>query len=560
MRFLTSIFLLVTLSGAASALALRPLTNEMVLEDLNQLVKNVQAYYGPLEYKSSKLGFKLDDAVTLAEKQIRAAKSEAEAISALAKFLGKLGDGHVSIQFPNYTSNTSQYSIPIFVTPVEGKAIVATVDPSITNLGIEVGDELVSVDGEPTMTFADKVSAYRSFGNPKSNAHLIYQALRRDSYMVELTPKRAEATLIVAKANGKKLTVNAVWRPRALHDADVKFVASKDPSASYLFRGVRDFNDAAGAASLQAMGASEPFYYTAQAREKFRITRIHANADFLAKFKVDPLKVPDVFAAMLKYENKNILVLRMPTYSLPEGQWQPYIQLYKAILNQYEPFADVLVVDQTHNPGGNSNYLEAFLQLFIKERAASVVQFMRADRKWIRHYEAMAAQADPKLESERSRQLMLRARMIETSQDKGEFLTKEPIPLNWDSELDPNQDYTWKKPMLVLIDELAGSCGDIFPMVIKRNNIAKLFGEATMGLGGNVEPIGELTHTGASVNLTRGLFAVYRADGKYADADLAENNGQKPDYPHSISLNDFRAGLVGYVEAFAKAAVEQLPK
>ncbi len=119
-------------------------------------------------------------------------------------------------------------------------------------------------------------------------------------------------------------------------------------------------------------------------------------------------------------------------------------------------------------------------------------------------------------------------------------------------------DYTWKKPMLVLIDELAGSCGDAFPMLVKSNKRAKLFGQNTMGLGGNVEKVAQLNHSRINIALTRGLFFPSREGG--ADpSEVIENNGVAPDIEYAHSVSDIRAGYVNYVKAFSKKALEQIP-
>ena len=113
--------------------------------------------------------------------------------------------------------------------------------------------------------------------------------------------------------------------------------------------------------------------------------------------------------------------------------------------------------------------------------------------------------------------------------------------------------------MLVLIDELAGSCGDMFPMLVKANKRAKLFGQNTMGLGGNVEEVGQLNNSRITIAMTRGLFFPFRADAKYVPADLVENNGVAPDYEYAHTLKDFHGGYVDYVKAFSDKAIEQIP-
>jgi tricorn protease len=147
------------------------------------------------------------------------------------------------------------------------------------------------------------------------------------------------------------------------------------------------------------------------------------------------------------------------------------------------------------------------------------------------------------------------SQQIERAYDAGLSFTS-PLPFYGEPMLAGDTSYTWKKPVLVLVDELAGSCGDVFPMLVKANGAAKLFGERTWGLGGNVEGF-TLNYSLADVRLTRGLFAAYRGEqATYEDAVYAENNGVTPDIPFKRTLEDFRKGYVGYVKAFADEAVK----
>lgn len=146
---------------------------------------------------------------------------------------------------------------------------------------------------------------------------------------------------------------------------------------------------------------------------------------------------------------------------------------------------------------------------------------------------------------------------VEKAYDLGEVMT-EPLPIIGGRNKVSPLDYTWKKPMLVLVDELAGSCGDAFPMLIKNNKVAKIFGHRTMGLGGNVEEL-TLTQSQAHLRMTRGLFTSYRDDHNYLPENFIENNGVQPDYLYDHTVDDFRNGFVGYVREFSLKAIEQIP-
>jgi C-terminal processing protease CtpA/Prc len=125
-----------------------------------------------------------------------------------------------------------------------------------------------------------------------------------------------------------------------------------------------------------------------------------------------------------------------------------------------------------------------------------------------------------------------------------------PIPFFFESEtIDPDPVH-WTKPAIVLIDELSVSCADFVPAVLKANGTMPVFGQRTMGGGGNVEGVATLTHTRARLNLSRGLATVFDPSGAYPEARFIEDNGVVPDVVFSHTLADFRGGYVAYVRAF----------
>jgi C-terminal processing protease CtpA/Prc len=105
--------------------------------------------------------------------------------------------------------------------------------------------------------------------------------------------------------------------------------------------------------------------------------------------------------------------------------------------------------------------------------------------------------------------------------------------------------------VLVLHDELSGSCAEACPKVLQSGGIVKTFGARTMGLGGTVEPVATLQFSRATLILSRGLNGVFGRDGVIS---LIENAGVTPDYPYKRTIADYRGGHLGYVTAFSQVA------
>ena len=248
--------------------------------------------------------------------------------------------------------------------------------------------------------------------------------------------------------------------------------------------------------------------------------------------------------------------MRSASYSQSDYKGDVYIKAYMALLSEYENLADVLVLDQTHNPGGS--YCASFYDIFANAGDTQGVEKLRADRKWINDlYINWPASIGPTGNPWDAKQSLAWGSLVEKAYDNGDFLS-EPVPLFSGALYSTNMGYKWKKPMLVLIDELAGSCGDMFPMLVKANNRAKLFGQRTMGLGGNVEQVGQLNNSRIAISLTRGLFYPYNPNAQPKDTDYIENNGVTPDYEYAHTVSDFRNGYFNYVQSFSQKAIEQI--
>jgi hypothetical protein len=521
--------------------------------DLEQLFGYIRTFYGPYEYKEARFGY-----------SIAALEDEARAIfdgeptddgfyTAGNWLLSRFDDGHVNLLAALRSNPIVRYEVGLFLTPVEGKALVAEVAETLAGMGIAYGDEVVAVDGvSPFTLLADEIREIDGFGNPITNQHLIFRALSRPGFAANLRPQGPTAHLDLRRADGTDYTLDLIWRE--IRNEPVRFNTEATAlnalqTQSYLSRRALEVN-AGAEGSLATIGSPTPFFLTPATAAAFDITPVTPNAAMLAQYGLDPSQLPSIFAGLYSHAGKTILLIRQSVYGDP-GE----LQYYRAVMDQFDNFVDGLVIDQTHNPGGSIQYCVDFARLFTATAGESFVQAYNTDRSWVNDLRGLARSIDPTLSSELALRFELLATRIENAYDAGDPIT-QPLPLLTGSELLPDEIYVWTKPRLVLIDELAGSCADIFPMLVKANRLAPLFGRRTMGLGGNVEGFGPLTNSQASLTLTRGLFTTHQDDETYSPGDFVENNGVQPDIEHVISVSDFRRGFVDYMTHFSDVIVD----
>ena len=332
-------------------------------------------------------------------------------------------------------------------------------------------------------------------------------------------------------------------------------ITPKSGTLNFAVPYVSDINVIEGHAAQ--MGAVDPFFLTPETKSQYKFVKVYPSEASMKKYGISDAAVkPAIYAAIYRFEGKTILLVRQNTYHPEDFSGGQYMKAYQALLSEYEQFADVLVLDQTHNPGGS--YCANFYNIFAKEGDVQSVEQVRADRKWVNDLKINwpAEVGDDSPWDVKS--MLAWGSIVEGAYDRGDFLS-QPIPLFGDTSYAIQRQFTWKKPMLVLIDELAGSCGDMFPMLVKANNRAKLFGQNTMGLGGNVEPVGTLNNSRITIAMTRGLFHQYRPEGANRPSDLVENNGVAPDIEYSHTVADVRGGYVDYVKKFSEEALKQIP-
>ncbi len=232
----------------------------------------------------------------------------------------------------------------------------------------------------------------------------------------------------------------------------------------------------------------------------------------------------------------------------------------KAVLNDFQASNDVLVIDETNNPGGQISFALDLFSLLITSPKTNIGLAFHADRKSINDFRAAAdslSSFGPDfawLAARYEGQAEALERAYDSGQRLGPLFPSAFYDLN-DDRVFPDADVQWTKPVVVLANELSFSGGDLFPLVVKTNHAATLFGARTAGLGGSVEEVATTTYAQASLRLTRSLFAPMTAQNQIPTGALTEDEGVVPDIAYSPTVADFRSGYVSYVRAFSDAAI-----
>jgi C-terminal processing protease CtpA/Prc len=549
------------ISAEKDSAQLRQLDTDERAQDFDQLLSLFKAYYGPYEYKERVLGINIAETAARLKAQALQAKTDEEFASYVFQFGATLRDGHVQIALENSANGILRYKVPVIITPVEKHAIVAVADPKLKDFeGLVAGTEILEIDGKSPFDYLPTILKYRSSARDLSNQHYILYALQRPSYMTDLKPTSPTVRLKIKTAQGETRVHELPWIVDRYNPA-----LSNLPGQSALLdlrvpfaQDINSAVDAGAKGHIRQMGAVDPFFLTPQTQARFKFVKVYPSDAYRKAYDLKDHEKPPIYAALYKYQGKTVLLVREAAYYQEDFKPEVYLKAYQALLDEYQDIADVLVLDQTHNPGGS--YCSEFYNIFARDNDVQSAEILNTDRKWINELKVTDSELskDPNSPKFFTEALVAAwGRSVEKAYDANLPLS-EAIPLFSGTMFAQKQKMNWTKPMLVLIDELAGSCGDMFPMLVKANKRAKLFGQTTMGLGGNVEEVGYLTNSRIPISMTRGLFFAYNPNAQPTDADFVENNGVTPDIPYEHTVADFRAGFVNYVKTFSDRALEAL--
>jgi hypothetical protein len=367
----------------------------------------------------------------------------------------------------------------------------------------------------------------------------------------------ATATLDFVRADGSRYTVQTPWTATSL-------LPKRAPQAPVMTKfGIEDAMAQANEwatyttqaeAEINKLGVAAPFFLSQAFIDTFKPVAVRPSDQNLADFGTPACTGGGYacyrnFSVIYEYNGKKILLTRIPSYQPGEtanpgtANDQGY---YLALFFEFRDQADVLVVDDTHNPGGSVSFGTNVYAALLSRPGPSFGFRFNTDRKWIQRFrtsqQQLLASADPATQAA-GKLLQERTDIIETAYDRNEALTRV-IPFGTFPETIPDFSFGWRKPFVILADELSFSGGDALPMLVKASKQGVVFGARTAGLGGTVELGTTTSAINGDLRVTRGLFVATKPDGNYVDADFVEDNGVLPDVPYTVKAADFRAGYV----------------
>ena len=269
------------------------------------------------------------------------------------------------------------------------------------------------------------------------------------------------------------------------------------------------------------------------------------------------------YSGVLHAQGLRIGYLRIPSF---EGGYYDSVD-FQSEITYLQQNTDGLILDIMRNPGGDACFAEDLLTRVNPNSFRTVGLEIRATRSWVSDYlhaleDARALGADDVI----LKQLESNLSAVQQAFHQPSGRT-QALPVCGPSlDLEPAKDkasrvVAYTKPIILLTDEFTASAGDLFAAAMQDNQRALLFGNRTMGAGGNVNQYQTTTYSEGAGLVTESLMTRNHqviTEG-FPATSYIENVGVRPDLVQDYMTQDnLLSSGAGFVKAFTDAIVKYI--
>lgn len=524
MGFARSALVCVLLVG--TAVQARTLSKDEKRRDFEQLASMIKTHYGPFEFKLAR--YKIDIDKLTEDYANRAEKvSNLEFYHLINRYVAEFHDSHF-----RSSAQIQHVSTLGFIADRIGKTVLLDViDRAVlpeARFPFQRGDEIIDIGGKPAADVVADLAAYIPSGNPES-------ALRLASVMIGFRP-----SMVVPPGHG--VTKVSIRRGTS---SIVETVV-----LPWLEAGDLEDEDAAPTWDIippdyAQLSIADIYAGLPKAEQAFRCSGLTRTA--IPKGAVPVMTTP--FVAYYHPTAKgNVGYLRIPHYSWEKGTEDLRYEQYEFAIEQLEKNTVGLIIDQDHNCGGSVFFLEKMIGLFADKPFQGLeFQFLGSRAEYLDFRTWVEGDAKRTLQGQ---DWLGVVDLVKKAWEGSDRLTAKTTFHN-NRKLAPNA-VRYTKPIVMLIDEMSGSGGDAFPVMMQGMGRAVLMGKRTMGAGGHVTPMPNLNNSASRVSITKSMF--YRPDGV-----PVENNGAEPNIVYEPTRDDFMYGYREYQKRYLEELAKLLP-
>ncbi len=552
----------------AAASAFGQLTLDQKMSDFMNVVDVYDKNYGPYDWKKLAFGYDLLNIAPWVAK-IQATKDDLDFYEVLSSYIASLNDAHDVYELPSNFTARLNFGVDIY----DGKLIVETISRTrlpATEFPFQIGYELVSIDGKDAQKLLDGLLQYEIAANPRSTRRLAAQLLtiRPQVLMPHAADVPEVSTVVFRRPDGTTESHRIPWTktglplvnvgkyptPTAASPADGQgngISLDLDPSLKYMEPLLKLWNCRLPDRGIIGFGSQFPIFVNSLPPGfTVRLGRSPAEVFFSGNFSAGGFKIG---------------YIRIPDFA-PADQ-NGALTLFAREMDFFEKNTDGVIVDVMRNPGGSVFYTNTILSLLHFYKWRSIPFEVRATSAWIVDISSSIEQAKAQGAPQNIIDLLQAIKDEIVTANRANRGRTKPIPLDDVTiDRDPATDVRGNmialtKPVMVLIDELTASGGDAFAATIQDNSRGLLFGQRTMGAGGNVVgweagsySLGFMTLTESLMNRKNPVHTL-----EYPEAPYVENIGVYPDFLVDYMTRDnLTQNGKPFVDAFVAAMVAYL--
>jgi hypothetical protein len=564
--------------------------------DLAQLMALYDKNYGPYEWKRDVIGFDLLNPMPWAS-QARSA-NDLDFQELLISYVASLNDAHSFVSFHSGFVAELPFRVDIY----DGRILIDSLyRPAlpIAQYPFTIGDELLSMDGQPAWALIGALGKYTIAANQASTDRLAADLLtyRAQWFMPHAHLIGDSATVeILLAATGQKGTFTIPWSKSGTPITFAGPVPSPSPRFELHGRFPRRFADTLeipppstpNAARNQWQGATPE---APAAREGRRQPAVDDTLpDYMAPLRPYlEARVPADHYGVLGFGS------RFPVFAPPPGFVQrlgastndfflsgtyvsegvrigflripsmvpPSASAALTLLNKEIAFfnanTDGLVVDVMRNPGGSLSFMEALAQRMIPSPFRTIGVEIRATARWMESIDNAVVAAElggAPPEVVQNLKVILEEIQRAFGENRGRTA---PVSLNFTGSLTLQPAaVVYQKPLMVLVDGMSASAADMLPAIIQDNHRGPLFGMRTMGAGGSVVGFNATAYTEgfAYVTLSLANRGVTITTDDFPPTPYIENVGVRPDVTNDyMTRANLMSGGQSFVQGFTHAIV-----
>lgn len=603
-----------TLSLLFLSLESLEMTNEQLqaamIKDLESVKHSMSIQYAPYEWKKQYFGWDLEDAFYLAQAKIVAENciTQKDYRRVFKQFLKSTQDYHVNSSF-----FSTEWSVaPIDIRGVNGRYFVCgfnqvslegeeaffvpdEIDKNdVKDIpDVKVGDEILAIDGVHIADVIENIIDVDLGGDhtPTGFALAAQKVFYRMGKYGDTVPTGKVTVTMLSKGAKTPITFALPWlhakewvedpllknnEPVFLDSLYESLYDGNNPSESIDYLVLRDFS----VELAKDLGEKNKIFCKSAKSKK---NDEKEEEDLRNKGFLPPLgkilweqseKGAPLYAYL--YQNaagKKIGYIRLHSFGFAGNAAKSMVELFINVLKLFDSnSASALVIDITDNPGGTVLYMYGILSTLVEtghplklpQHREIVIPEDAYNAAIAYNYSKLIENVS--LENEAEENKILHGFSIDDKYFKNfsdyalklmnsyktGVLLSPPLHIEGIDQINAHPSFTYKKPVLVLINELDFSCGDFFPAILQDNKRAVIFGSKTAGAGGYVKRYSYPSRFGVSKYSLTGSIA-YRLDG-----EPIENLGVTPDVPYEITERDIQNEYKGYVKAVNNTVMQML--